>query len=68
MNVIFGINSVAEALKSRGRAFEWVGVAKERNDLRLQKLIQDCRNAGIAVRFCRVPNSIVWRTQHRIRA
>src|SRR5579872_5612838 len=51
MNVIFGINSVAEALKSRGRAFEWVGVAKERNDLRLQKLIQDCRNAGIAVRF-----------------
>src|SRR5947209_20051080 len=51
MNVIFGINAVAEALKSRGRPFQWVGVAKERNDLRLQKLIQDCRNSGIAVRF-----------------
>jgi 23S rRNA (guanosine2251-2'-O)-methyltransferase len=62
MNVIFGINSVAEALKSRGRAFEWVGVAKERNDLRLQKLIQDCRNAGIAVRF--LPRTELDRIAH----
>jgi 23S rRNA (guanosine2251-2'-O)-methyltransferase len=51
MNVIFGINAVSEALKARGRAFQWVGVAKERNDLRLQKLIQECRNSGISVRF-----------------
>ena len=51
MNVIFGINAVAEALKARGRAFEWVGVAKERNDLRLQRLIQECRHQSIPVRF-----------------
>ena len=51
MNVIFGINAVAEALKARGRAFEWVGVATERKDLRLQKLIQDCRKLSIPVRF-----------------
>jgi 23S rRNA (guanosine2251-2'-O)-methyltransferase len=51
MNVIFGINAVSEALKARGRGFEWVGVAKERNDLRLQKLIQECRSNSIAVRF-----------------
>jgi 23S rRNA (guanosine2251-2'-O)-methyltransferase len=51
MNTIFGINAVSEALKARGRAFEWVGVAKERNDLRLQKLIQECRANSIAVRF-----------------
>jgi 23S rRNA (guanosine2251-2'-O)-methyltransferase len=51
MNVIFGINAVTEALKGRGRAFEWVGVAKERNDLRLQKLIQECRRNSIPVRF-----------------
>jgi len=51
MNVIFGVNAVAEALKARGRAFEWVGVAKERNDLRLQKLIQECRRNSIPVRF-----------------
>src|SRR5260370_37354782 len=50
MNVIFGINAVSESLKARGRAFEWVGVAKERNDLRLQKLIQECRRNSIAVR------------------
>src|SRR5216684_9068098 len=51
MHVIFGINAVVEALKAHGRAFEWVGVAKERNDLRLQKLIQECRKNSIAVRF-----------------
>ena len=51
MNVIFGINAVTEALKARGRAFEWVGVAKDRHDLRLQKLIQECRRNSVAVRF-----------------
>src|SRR6266702_2160938 len=51
MHVIFGVNAVVEALKAHGRAFEWVGVAKERNDLRLQKLIQECRKNSIAVRF-----------------
>lgn len=51
MNVIYGINAVSEALKARGRAFEWVGVAKDRHDLRLQKLIQECRHNSVAVRF-----------------
>ena len=51
MNYIYGINTVAEALKARGRAFEWVAVAKERNDLRLQRVIEECRKIGIAVRF-----------------
>jgi 23S rRNA (guanosine2251-2'-O)-methyltransferase len=51
MNVIFGINAVSEALKARGRAFEWVGVAKERHDLRLQRLIQECRRSSVPVRF-----------------
>src|SRR5579872_5534934 len=51
MNYIYGINSVAEALKARGRAFEWVGVSKERHDLRLQRVVEDCRKIGIAVRF-----------------
>ena len=51
MHIIYGINSVAEALKARGRAFEWVGMAKERHDLRLQRLIEDCRKIGIPVRF-----------------
>src|ERR1700736_181172 len=51
MNVIFGIHAVVESLKARGRAFEWVGVATEGKDLRLQKLIQDCRKSSIPVRF-----------------
>jgi 23S rRNA (guanosine2251-2'-O)-methyltransferase len=51
MHYIYGINSVAEALKARGRAFEWVGMAKERHDIRLQRLLDDCRKLGIQVRF-----------------
>ncbi len=51
MNLIYGINTVAEALKARGRAFEWVGVAKERHDLRLQRVIEECRRQSVPVRF-----------------
>ena len=51
MNYIYGINAVAEAIKARGRSFEWVGVAKERHDLRLQRVVDECRKNGIAVRF-----------------
>ena len=51
MNYIYGINAVTEALKARGRAFQWVGMAKERHDLRLQRMIEDCRRIGVPVRF-----------------
>jgi 23S rRNA (guanosine2251-2'-O)-methyltransferase len=55
MNLIYGINPVTEALKARGRAFEWVGVTKERHDLRLQRVVEECRRLGIAVRFLTRP-------------
>jgi 23S rRNA (guanosine2251-2'-O)-methyltransferase len=51
MNYIYGINAVAEGLKARGRAFSWVGVSKERHDLRLQRVVDECRKQGVAVRF-----------------
>src|SRR5208282_3146723 len=51
MHYIYGINAVTEALKARGRAFEWVGMAKERHDIRLQRLIEDCRRLNVPVRF-----------------
>jgi len=51
MHYIYGINAVSEALQARGRAFEWVGMAKERHDLRLQRLIEDCRRLAVPVRF-----------------
>jgi len=51
MHYIYGINAVSEALKARGRAFEWVGMAKERHDLRLQRLVEACRRLAVPVRF-----------------
>jgi 23S rRNA (guanosine2251-2'-O)-methyltransferase len=51
MDVIYGIHAVEEALKSRGRAFEYVAVARDRKDAKLQKIIDSCRSAGVAVRF-----------------
>jgi 23S rRNA (guanosine2251-2'-O)-methyltransferase len=51
MHYIFGINAVTEALKAGGRRFEWVGMAKERHDIRLQRLIEDCRRLKVQVRF-----------------
>jgi len=56
MNYIYGINAVAEALKARGRSFEWVGVLKERHDLRLQRVVEECRRNGVAVRFLPRPD------------
>src|SRR6516165_9988139 len=51
MNYIYGLNAVSEAIKARGRAFQWVGLAKERHDLRLQRIIEECRKLGMPVRF-----------------
>src|SRR5271156_6453480 len=51
MHYIYGIKAVTEALKARQRAFEWVGMAKERHDIRLQRLIEDCRKLGVPVKF-----------------
>jgi 23S rRNA (guanosine2251-2'-O)-methyltransferase len=51
MDVIYGIHAVSEALKSRGRAFEYVGVARERHDHKMQRIIDDCRTSGVPVRF-----------------
>ena len=49
--MIFGIHAVGEALHARGRAFEYVAVLKDRHDSRLQKLIQQCREGSVPVRF-----------------
>jgi tRNA G18 (ribose-2'-O)-methylase SpoU len=51
MNILYGINTVTEALKARGRAFEWIGVATERKDIRLKRVIDECRKIGVQVRF-----------------
>ncbi len=51
MESIYGINAVSEALKARGRAIQYVAVARERHDARLQKLIEECKHAGVSVRL-----------------
>lgn len=51
MEVIYGIHAVEEALRSRGRAFEYVAVARDRKDAKLQRVVAACREAGVAVRF-----------------
>ena len=50
MEVIYGIHAVSEALKSRGRGFEYVAVARERRDNRVQRIMNACRQQGVAVR------------------
>lgn len=51
MDVIYGIHSVAEALKARSRSFDHVEVARERSDPKIQRIIEDCRASGINVRI-----------------
>jgi 23S rRNA (guanosine2251-2'-O)-methyltransferase len=48
---IYGIHPVSEAMKSRGRSFKFIAIAKDRTDPRIQRIIDDCRAAGTTVRF-----------------
>lgn len=50
-DVIFGIHAIGEALKRHERRFDYVAIAKERSDPRVQRIIDDCRQQGITVRF-----------------
>jgi 23S rRNA (guanosine2251-2'-O)-methyltransferase len=50
MEVLYGVHSVEEALKAGKRRFDHVLVARERDDLRLEKLVAALRQAGIRVR------------------
>jgi 23S rRNA (guanosine2251-2'-O)-methyltransferase len=50
MEVLYGVHPVEEALKAGKRRFDYVLVAREREDLRLEKLVDACRLAGVRVR------------------
>jgi 23S rRNA (guanosine2251-2'-O)-methyltransferase len=49
MEVLYGLHPVEEALKAGRRRFDHVLVAQERHDLRLERLVAQCREAGIRV-------------------
>ena len=50
MEVLYGLHPVEEALKAGRRRFDQVLVSSERHDVRLQSLVDQCRQAGIRVR------------------
>jgi 23S rRNA (guanosine2251-2'-O)-methyltransferase len=49
MEVLYGLHPVEEALKAGRRRFDHVLVARERQDDRLQRLVAQCRQAGIRI-------------------
>ncbi len=49
MEVLYGLHPVSEALKAGRRRFDHVLVARERHDDRLNRLVAQCRDAGIRV-------------------
>jgi 23S rRNA (guanosine2251-2'-O)-methyltransferase len=50
MEVLYGLHPVEEALKAGRRRFDHVLVAQERHDARLERLVAECREAGVRVR------------------
>lgn len=50
MDVLYGLHPVEEALKAGRRRFDQILVARERQDDRMQRLVAQCRDAGIRVR------------------
>ncbi len=50
MEILYGVHPVEEALRAGRRRFDHVLVARERQDLRLEKLVAELRQAAIRVR------------------
>jgi 23S rRNA (guanosine2251-2'-O)-methyltransferase len=50
MEVLYGLHPVEEALKAGRRRFDHVLVAHERHDVRLERLVAQCRESGVRVR------------------
>jgi 23S rRNA (guanosine2251-2'-O)-methyltransferase len=50
MKVLYGVHSVEEALKAGKRRIDQVIVARERDDARVERLVNLCRQAGVRVR------------------
>lgn len=50
MEILYGLHPVEEALRAGKRKFDHVCVARERQDQRLQRIIDACREAGVRTR------------------
>lgn len=49
MEVLYGLHPVGEALRSRVRDVDHIAVSRERQDARLEQLIQAARGAGVRI-------------------
>lgn len=50
MQILYGVHPVEEALRAGKRRFDHVCLAKERQDQRLERIVDLCRRAGVRVR------------------
>ena len=51
MNVVFGIHSVYEVLKSRPKGVHYIAMARGKNDIKVQRILEEARVHGIQVKF-----------------
>ena len=51
MEILYGLHPVEEALRAASRKFDHVCVARDRHDDRLQRVIDQCRDQGVRLRF-----------------
>lgn len=51
MEVLFGIHAVEEALKAQSRPLEYIAMSRERQDARLQRIVEAARGLRVPVRF-----------------
>ena len=51
MEILYGLHPVEEALRSGSRTFDHVCVARDRNDQKLQRIVDACRDNNIRLRF-----------------
>ncbi len=50
MEILYGLHPVEEALRAGSRRFDHVVVARERQDQRLQRIVESCRERSVRVR------------------
>ena len=51
MEVLYGLHPVTEAIRSGSREFDHICIARERQDKRLDELVETCKAAGIRIRL-----------------
>lgn len=50
MEILYGLHPVEEALRAGKRRFDHVCVARERQDQRLERIVEACKKAGVRLR------------------